>query len=134
MKYIYYAHPLKHYNTPAEQAALEAIGRKFDLPIINPNGAIDQNQSGAAAMRQCLDLVRKASILVFTELENGWIGRGVHDEIAEAKKHRIPVYLLRDTGEFYRTFDIKVHGISWIRYASLFNIGRKRSIREVLGL
>ena len=51
----------------------------------------------------------------------------------EAKKNKIPVYLLR-ASKFYRTFDIDNNGKSWTYYAKVTSVGRRRTIREILGL
>ena len=131
--YVYYAHSMRKYNTQVERDEFDTITAKFDYPIINPNGAVNQNQSGEAAMRQCLDLVRRSKALVFTVLSHKWIGRGVYTEILEARNAKIDVFLLLD-GQFYSTFDIKADGPTWALYATVSNAGRRKTIREWLRL
>jgi len=132
MRYIYYAHAMAIYGTPREESEIADIRRVFPgMRILNPNGAVDQSLDGQAAMRQCLEFVRGAFLVVFSQVRIGWVGRGVYREIVEAQDHYIPIYLVND-GTFYDTFSLSKPdaGPNWRYYANIFNQGRNKSISE----
>ena len=94
MQVVYYAHSMLKYNTNVEHIEQDYIVKCFPgIQIINP-GVFKYSD-----MSQYLSEVKKCNIVIFTEYKKH-VGRGVYEEVQEAKRVGIPTFLLRD-GIFY---------------------------------
>lgn len=99
---IYYAHHMWKYDTKEEEEEIKLINNKFkNSVIINPNGWVVQVGNEEYIMEQCLQLVRNSSIIVFSSIEDGVIGKGVYDEVHEAYHNDLEIYYLNNS-EFTR--------------------------------
>ncbi len=86
---IYYAHSKQIYNTKREKE--ERVYLKFIFyDVCCPN--LDMGELGS--IDPYLKKVRKSNVVVFSEYKKH-IGKGVHQEIMEAYKNKIPIILLR---------------------------------------
>ena len=121
---IYYAHSMEIYNKEQEKKELELIKEHFkNATIINPNGWIYDNGKGADIMKQCFQFVNNSDTIIFSSLEDGVIGKGVYDELKQAKgrpkiiyyiiNNKIVPYTLNDFNNI-RMID---EGKNWKRYA-----------------
>ena len=82
---IYYAHHLWKYNTPIEDYEIELIRSTFPgATIINPNTDIQQNREESQIMADCIASIETCDAVVFSSMD-GVIGKGVFDEVANAK-------------------------------------------------
>ena len=82
---IYYAHSKLIYNTEKEKEEFSIIKNSFkDDIIINPNGWVYDNGKEKDIMEQCYIFVKQSDIIVFSMIEDGFIGRGVYTEIQKA--------------------------------------------------
>lgn len=84
---IYYAHHQWKYYTEIEEYELNVIRRYFPhAKIFNPSTDLLSKDCGdeEIIMNECLETVCKSDILIFSCM-NSMIGKGVYQEIAEAK-------------------------------------------------
>lgn len=118
---VYYAHSIRIYNTKREKMELRYLKRFFTaVAIFNPNRNWGTHD-GAAIMKRCLDKVKESSILTFS-LWEGLIGRGVHDEIMQAFKCKIPVYYLSPDADLISILRSNVEIVNpadWVHYAEI---------------
>jgi hypothetical protein len=97
-KYIYYAHHLYKYNTKIEEYEINLIHRELpEYQILNPNGdIIHENLSNEEQiMHKCLLEVSRNDMLalVFSSI-SGVIGKGVYDEINQARSLGKKIYYI----------------------------------------
>ena len=98
---VYYAHHQYIYFSRREQLELNLIKSYFTNPeIINP-ALFDFNNSSAKLteveiMDYCFNQVLSSDILVFGSID-GFVGKGVHDEVLTALTNNIPVYEITKT-------------------------------------
>lgn len=121
---IYYAHSMLIYNKEQEKAELKLIKDHFkDATVINPNGWIYDNGKGADIMKQCFQFVNNSDAIVFSSLEDGVIGKGVYDELKQAKSRGKIVYYIIDnkivpyTSHDFNNIRMMDEGKNWKRYA-----------------
>lgn len=84
---VYYAHHQWKYGTKIEEYELDVIRRYFpNAKIFNPSTDLKNKDCSdeSKIMKECLDTVRNSDILIFSIMD-GMIGKGVYQEIAEAK-------------------------------------------------
>lgn len=105
---VYYAHHQWKYGTKIEEFEIEMIRKAFPkMDIFNP--ATDLKTDGLSEeeiMKQCLEEVDASDLVVFTTMD-GYIGKGVLEEIRHAKSNK-KVVLWFTGGEFRTDFDIDV--------------------------
>jgi len=115
MKFLYYAHSKRTYGTRKEKKELKLLRKQFPgYEIINPRNLVFLSYDENEIMKECRSIVRQAAVVVASEYD-GHIGRGVFEELLEAKRKK---YLLRKKN-FIENFNIKiVNPDDWaIRYA-----------------
>lgn len=91
---------MKIYNTKDEERELNSIKCKYPTDtIINPKEFFSNKEkieNSSEIMNYCLDFIRKnVDILIFSQYKS-FIGRGVYEEVTEAQKKSIPIYLLEN--------------------------------------
>lgn len=95
---LFYSHHLWKYGTVEEENELARIEDYFgdDYFIINPATAIycRYNMDNLDVMEQCFKLIGLCDILVFSTIEDGYIGKGVYTEIERALSLEKNVYYL----------------------------------------
>ena len=121
---VYYAHSKLIYNTEKEKEEFSVIKDNFkDGVIINPNGWIYDNGKEKDIMEQCYIFVKQSDIIVFSMIEDGFIGRGVYTEIQKAMWWHKKIYCLHE-GKLHKfdNFDnisIFERGMNWKRFAKV---------------
>lgn len=113
---IYYAHHQYIYFSRREQFELDLINKHFNNPkIINP-ALFDFNNSKTKLteieiMDFCFEKVKYSNVITFGSID-GFVGRGVHDEVLTALANNIPVYEIAKTEiiPFTGTFDLLNRG------------------------
>ena len=96
---IYYAHHRWKYGTQIEAYELDLIRKYYPLAdIFNPSEHLDvEGKSEEEIMKDCLSTVRDSDIVIFSSMD-GVIGKGVYEELMEAKRNNKPImYIHYDT-------------------------------------
>lgn len=86
----YYAHSIRKYNSKEEREHLKFLQSIFPGSVICPNN----NLGELGSIEPYLDIVSKMDVLFVAEYFD-WIGTGVRREIKEARRYKIPIYVLR---------------------------------------
>jgi hypothetical protein len=107
---VYFAHSMLSYNTEKERRELGFIKARFPNTIC-PNRDIGRAQRGMPAY---LNIVAWADRVVVTDYE-GYVGRGVHDEVKHALHLGIPVIYLHDS-MFIQVKDVRINDPRDYRY------------------
>lgn len=82
---IYYAHHQWKYETDIEQYELDLIAKNFpNASIFNPRTGIKPAETEAEIMKQCLDKVMAADVIIFSSVD-GCVGKGVYTEVKKAE-------------------------------------------------
>lgn len=82
---IYYAHHQWKYETDIEQYELDLIAKNFpNASIFNPRTRIKPAETEAEIMKQCLDKVMAADVIIFSSVD-GCVGKGVYTEVKKAE-------------------------------------------------
>lgn len=115
----YYSHSLRIYNSERETNELNFLKTKFSK-VLCPNNDIGEASKG---MQTYLNIVQWADIVAVSEYQ-GFIGRGVFDEIETAFKNKIPVKLIKPHGTTFKLYDVTGmqlfnDGLSWVEYAKI---------------
>lgn len=85
---VYYSHSKRTYDTKEEEKALAFLETISDK-VINPKDYTFKT------MEEYVELLKTSDVVVVTEFE-GHIGKGVFEEIAAAKEHDIPFFVMKD--------------------------------------
>ena len=115
MKLLYYAHSKRTSGTRKDKKELRLIRKHFlGYKIINPSSLVFLSYDENEIMAECKSIVRQAAVVVASEYD-GHIGRGVFEELLEAKRKK---YLIRKN-QLIENFSIKmVDADDWaVRYA-----------------
>lgn len=121
---VYYAHSKLIYNTEREKKELSIIQDNFkNANIINPNGWIYDCGKERDIMEQCFIFVKQSDIIVFSTIEDGFIGKGVYSEIQRAFWYDKYVYYLFE-GKLHKFDDfsninIYERGWDWKKFAKV---------------
>lgn len=82
---IYYAHHQWKYETDIEQYELDLIAKNFpNASIFNPRTRIKPAETEEDIMKQCLDKVMAADVIIFSSVD-GCVGKGVYTEVKKAE-------------------------------------------------
>ena len=92
----YFAHSMRKYNSKEELEQLGYLRSAFQGTVICPNN----NLGEFGDMQPYLDVVSKMDVLFVAEYFD-WIGSGVRKEIKEARKYKIPIYVIRKENDQY---------------------------------
>lgn len=108
---LYFSHPRASYSSKEEKLALKVIKEK-GYRILNPN---ELNITTNASV-----LIKLADAFVVMEF-NGYIGRGVYEEILEAKKFKKQVFVYEPGCRvFLNLCEVKVvNKFDWKNYAKI---------------
>ena len=95
---------MKIYNTDEEEQEFNLIKNKYPFDaVINPKEFfcfLEIKENSYKIMKFCLNFIKKyVDMLIFSQYKD-FIGRGVYEEIKEAKNKNIPIFFLYK-GEFY---------------------------------
>ena len=120
---IYYAHSKLIYDTKREKEEIEIIQDAFtNSHIINPNGWIYNNKRESDIMEQCYIFVKQSDIIIFSSVD-GFIGKGVYNEIQRAFWYDKDVYYLSEDRlyKFNNFNDIEIfnRGWDWKKFAKV---------------
>lgn len=100
---IYYAHSKKIYYSKREKKELAIIRRRYpSAKIINPAGLFRQEVDWRIFMAYDLP---EMDLVIFSDF-NGYIGKGVFEEILTAIENGIPVLYLNEQGRVTAMFSI----------------------------
>ena len=121
---VYYAHSKLIYNTEKEKEEFSIIKDNFkDSVIINPNEWIYDNGKEKDIMEQCYIFVKQSDIIVFSTIEDGFIGKGVYSEIQRAFWYDKYVYYLFEDKLYkfdkFSNIDIYERGRDWKKFAKV---------------
>ena len=106
-KTIYYAHSKLIYGTTREAEELDYMERKYpEANILNPG-----DLGELKGIKKYLKIVGKCNMVVTSEFD-GYVGKGVFAEIAQAFSNNIPVKVIRENGVDFSLS--KVNGIKII--------------------
>ena len=82
---IYYAHHQWKYETDIEQYELNLIAKNFpNASIFNPRTRIKPAETEEDIMKQCLDKVMAADVIIFSSVD-GCVGKGVYTEVKKSE-------------------------------------------------
>ena len=85
---IYYAHHQWKYETYIEQYELDLIAKNFpNAFIFNPRTGIKPAETEEEIMKQCIDKVMDADILIFSSVD-GCVEKEVYTEVKKAEDAR----------------------------------------------
>ena len=93
---IYLSAPLPLYRSQRYTSGLARLGALCPGVVILE--ALEEYRSTLDWSERMPATLSRASALVFLTTREGWIGRGVWDEIDAARKRGMPVYHLSDEG------------------------------------
>ncbi|MFX0115896.1 MAG: hypothetical protein ACFFB3_15200 [Candidatus Hodarchaeota archaeon] len=113
---IYFSHPMTTYGTQLERVALKAIQERF------PEALIDNPANYPSKAMDCyLERVRAADVVVFTTTVRRSIGKGVLQELQEARLQEKEVWFYDPVKQaFFQNFTIEeLSETSWKRYAKI---------------
>lgn len=116
---IYFAHSMKDYDTKREKKSLKYLRERFPN-IVCPNNDLNLGSK----MENYLSYIRNnVNFVIFMPNKNNFIGKGVWQEIKEARNKNIPVFLLiRRFGKYHISFfDFtgKINETNWIYYVKV---------------
>jgi hypothetical protein len=118
---VYYAHSKRIYDTRVEVRDMLAIVHRYpQYTIVNPSrlftGRTAQDQWNVWMEEHGLD---EYGLVVFTTYD-GYVGRGVFEEITYALQHDIPVVYLTPDDRFTKKFFVStMNDTDWVRYAKI---------------
>lgn len=117
---IYYAHSKRIYGTDAEKKEIETIRKAHHTAKIdNPPELFNSEPTWHKYMEAEFP---KIDLVIFSDYR-GYIGKGVHYEIEQAKKLSIPVKYLDRKGKITKYFRLsKVRDHDWVMYCRVMKL------------
>lgn len=115
---VYVASSLSTYDTPRYDRMIDAVRLHFPDADILP--ARDQFTSNADWRRKWPRMLPTLAAMVFFD-DRGTIGRGVYQEVEDAKARDLPIFYLSDDGALYDRQDVALYRLDngdWARYAN----------------
>lgn len=101
---IYYAHPKKSYGSIKEKMDIALIQKKYPgAEIINPGDGMFTLEEDW--MRFMNHKFKDMNLVIFTTY-HGFIGKGIHYEIMQARAHKIPIVFLTNQYKFEPNFEL----------------------------
>lgn len=120
---LYYAHSKAIYGLPDENQELRRIKKHYPgHTVVNPNGMFKDDRDWIKWMETG---IQSMDVVVFTSYL-GFVGKGVYDELYEARQLGKPIVYLTKRGKFVTNYRLgRINPKLWKWYCRVWYIENK---------